>query len=115
MILDTDTGEAVSVPNCNELNPEAGCDPFKALINKEMDGVVVAGIGDGFLEMLNMMGARVYQARSESIKESVELVCKNELDVLEMQHSAEAGVCDDVEESSGCDHSHDDEDGEYVH
>lgn len=115
ILIDTDTGESVSVPNCNKLDPEAGCDPFKALVNKKIDGVIVAGLGDGFLEMLNMMGARVYQAQSASVKESVELCCQDALEMLEMQNSAEAGLCDGVEESGGCDHSHDDEDGELIH
>lgn len=115
ILIDTETGETESVSNCNELNPEAGCDPFKALVNKNVGGVIVAGLGDGFLEMLNMMGACVYQAKSASVKESMELFRQDALEVLEIQNSAEAGLCDGVADGGGCDHSHDDEDGEHFH
>jgi predicted Fe-Mo cluster-binding NifX family protein len=113
MVVDTDTNEFKSIANCDELAPEAGCDPFKALVGKSVDGVVVGGVGDGFLELLNMMGLRVFQAQSASIKESVELFRQDALELVKMMDSANAGRCGDDEESShGCgdSHSHDEDD-----
>jgi predicted Fe-Mo cluster-binding NifX family protein len=112
LLVDTVTNEFASVANCDELAPEAGCDPFKALINKNVHGVVVGGLGDNFLQLLNMMGLLVFQARSASIKESIELFRQGALEVVEMQNSADAGRCGDDEGSNDCDHSHDHEDEE---
>jgi predicted Fe-Mo cluster-binding NifX family protein len=106
MVVDTDTNEFKSIANCDELAPEAGCDPFKALVSKSIDGVVVGGVGDGFLQMLNMMGLRVFQAQSASIKESIELFRQDALELVEMLNSAEAGRCEDDSDGHGCSHSH---------
>jgi predicted Fe-Mo cluster-binding NifX family protein len=109
--VDTDTGQASAIPNCDKFNPDAGCDPFKALAGRQLDGVVVGGLGDNLLEMLNMMGFRVYEAQTESVEENVELFGKQELPEMEKQNSAEAGRCGDESGESSCgDHSHDDED-----
>jgi predicted Fe-Mo cluster-binding NifX family protein len=61
--IDTDTNEVSSLPNCDQLAPEAGCNPFKALVNRHLDAVIVEGIGDGFLQMLNSFGIKVLQAQ----------------------------------------------------
>ncbi len=106
MVIDTDTGEFLNIPNCDEAAPEAGCNPFKALINKDLDAVIVGGIGDGFLEMVHMMGITVLQAQSESIKECVENYHQNSLDVVEMQNSADEGKCGGDDDDQGCNHSH---------
>ena len=112
--VDTDTGQASAIPNCDKFNPDSGCDPFKALAGRQLDGVVVGGLGDNLLDMLNMMGFRVYEAQTESVEENVELFGRQELPELEKQNSAEAGRCDGGCGESSCgDHSHNDE--EHCH
>jgi len=110
--VDTDTGQASAIANCDTHNPEAGCDPFRALAGRQLDGVIVGGVGDNLLEMLNMMGFRVYEAQTESVQENIELFGKQELPELQKQNSAEAGRCDGVSGEQGCnhDHHHEDED-----
>lgn len=110
LVIDTDTGESLDIPNCDETAPEAGCNPFKALINKNLDAVIVGGIGDGFLEMVNMMGYSVFQAQSVSVKDCVEHFCQNALDVVEKQNSADEGKCGEDDTGAGCGHSHSHED-----
>ncbi len=105
VIVDTETEEAEFVDNCDSLAPHAGCNPFMALFNRQLDGVIVGGLGDGMLEMLNMGGYRVYQAESESIRENVELFKQNSLCELQMQLSAEAGLCSGADAEHGCNHS----------
>lgn len=107
--IDTDSGEVSSIPNCDRTNPDAGCNPFKALSGRQLDGVVVGGVGDGLLLMLNMMGFRVFEAQTESLRENVELYGKNALTELEVQNSEEAGRCDGVDGEHQCSHSHGDE------
>ncbi len=107
--VDTDTGQASAIPNCDKFNPDAGCDPFKALAGRQLDGVVVGGLGDNLLDMLNMMGFRVYEAQTESVEENVELFGRQALPELEKLNSVEAGRCDGVSGEHTCTHSHDDE------
>lgn len=112
--IDTDTGESAAIPNCDKHKPEAGCNPFRALAGKQLDGVILAGVGDNLLEMLNMMGFRVFEAQTESVQENIELFGKQELPELQKQNSAEAGRCDDEsgESGSGHDHHHEEEEDE---
>lgn len=107
--VDTDTGQASAIPNCDKFNPDAGCDPFKALAGRQLDGVVVGGLGDNLLDMLNMMGFRVYEAQTDSVEENVELFGRQALPELEKLNSVEAGRCDGVSGEHSCTHSHDDE------
>lgn len=115
VLVDTDTGETSAIPNHDKTDPEAGCNPFKALSGSRLDGVVVGGVGDNLLEMLNMMGFRVFEAQSESVRENVELFGKQELPEVKKQFSVEAGRCGGEEGSHQCSHSHDDVDLETAH
>ncbi len=103
--VDTETGEVVSFENCDQQNPLAGCNPFKALTGKGLDNMIVSGIGDGFLELLNMMGMVVYQAETEIVGENIDLLKKDALQQLDVQNSAEEGRCEDAGEH-GCSHDH---------
>ncbi len=105
VIVDTETEVTESVDNCDGLAPHAGCNPFKALFHRQLDGLIVGGLGDGMLEMLNMGGHRVYQAESESIRENIELFKQNSLCELQTQQSAEAGMCSGTDAEHGCSHS----------
>lgn len=111
--VDTDTGAAFAIPNCDISAPEAGCNPFKALTNRQLDGMIVEGVGDGGLQLLNMLGYRVFEAQTTSIKENIELFIKQALPEAQKMDSEEAGSCSDSSESSGCNHSHDDEDHDH--
>jgi len=111
--VDTDTGESSAIANCDTSAPERGCNPLKALANRQLDGVIVVGVGDGGLDMLNMMGYRVFEAQTLSIKKNIDLFLKQALPEAQKMNSAEAGRCGDASEESGCDHSHDDEDHDH--
>jgi predicted Fe-Mo cluster-binding NifX family protein len=113
-IVDTETNKVNTIGNYDLLAPDAGCNPFKALVNLHVDCVIVGGIGDGFLEMLNTFGMRVYQAQSESVKENVELFKQDALDELELVNSTLEGMCSDDGGADKCSHRHDDCDGEHL-
>jgi predicted Fe-Mo cluster-binding NifX family protein len=95
------------------LEPDAGCNPVKALVNVHVDCVIVGGIGYGFLMMLNTFGMKVYQAQSPSVKKNVELFRQDALEELELVNSALEGMCSDDEGEDKCSHRHDDCDGEH--
>lgn len=113
--IDTDSGQTSAIPNCDALNPDAGCNPFKALAGRQLDGVVVSGLGDNLLDLLNMMGFRVFEAQTESVQENIVLFGKQELPEVEKQNSAEAGRCGDESGDTGCDHNHEEEEEEEEH
>lgn len=112
-IVDTETDDVNTIGNCDLLEPDAGCNPFKALVNVHVDCVIVGGIGDGFLKMLNTFGMKVYQAQSLSVKKNVELFKQDALDELELVNSALEGMCSDDDGEDKCSHNHDDCDGEH--
>jgi predicted Fe-Mo cluster-binding NifX family protein len=105
--VDTESGETKAFENIDQENPQEGCNPFKALVSSRIDNMIVDGVGDGFIELLNLLGMRVYQAESENIRENVELFAKDALAPLEYQNSAAEGRCDSVDEH-GCNHDHGD-------
>jgi predicted Fe-Mo cluster-binding NifX family protein len=108
--VDTESGQMIAFENIDQENPQAGCNPFKALVGSRIDSMIVDGVGDGFIELLNLLGMSVYQAESENIRENVELFAKDALSQLEYQNSADEGRCEDVGEH-GCNHNHD----EHLH
>lgn len=103
--VDTDTGEVSSIPNCDRSDPDTGSNPFKALLGRQLDAIIVSGVGDGMLQMLNMMGFRVFEAESESLQMNIELFEKNALNEAEIQNSEGAGMCADEEDDHQCSHS----------
>jgi len=111
--VDTDTGESTVIANCDTSAPGAGCNPFKALANRQLDGIIVVGVGDGGLDMLNMMGYRVFEAQTMSIKKNIDLFLKQELPESRKMNSVEAGRCGDTNGAIGCNHSHDEDELNY--
>lgn len=110
MVVDGDTEACSFFPNCDPLAPEAGCNVLKALLNHRMDAMVVDGIGDGFLQILNENGIRVFQALSPEIRRNLDLLRDGQLPVVEMLNSAKAGRCvSDDGMPHTCNHSHDEE------
>lgn len=106
--VDTDTDSVSEIPNCDKSDPDAGCNPFKALAGRQFDGVVVGGVGDGSLQMLNFLGFRVFQAQSESLQDNLELFARKALTEVVMQDSAEEGRCAGADDDHQCSHTHDD-------
>jgi predicted Fe-Mo cluster-binding NifX family protein len=106
LTVDTESGEVIAFENNDQLDPQAGCNPFKSLVSRRLDNMIVDGIGDGFVQMLNMMGVGVYQAESESIRANIDLFAQDALLPLEIQNSADEGRCEGVGEQ-GCSHDHD--------
>lgn len=108
--IDTDTEDMSQFANGDPLAPDAGCNALKAVCSRSLDAMVVDGIGDGYLRILNSCGIEVFQAESASLRENYALLKDQQLAKVEMLNSAEAGRCNDGEETSpGCDHSHDEE------
>lgn len=106
LIVDTDTRQTYVLANCDEKNLYGGCNPFMALRDLNLDGIVVGGIGDDALRTMNMCGFRVFQAISDSVRENVDLFEQHALPEVELQNSHLEGSCADREGERTCGHCH---------
>ena len=100
VVVETDTGESTAIANCDPDNPYAGCDPFIALKNRALGGIVVGGAGDESVRVMNMCGFRMYQAKSVSVAENLALFVAGDLRELEVANSHLEGRCDGATGSS---------------
>ena len=77
--------------NNGDLNHVHGaCNPIMALDGRDVDALVVGGIGGGALMKLNAMGVKVFGAEAQTVKENLELFKENKLQELSMDHSCHA-------------------------
>ena len=74
------------------------CNPIKAIDGREVDAVVVGGIGAGALSKLNAMGKRVYGSAAATVGENLDLLKSGNLRKLMAMHAC-AG------HEGGCNHS----------
>jgi predicted Fe-Mo cluster-binding NifX family protein len=108
--IDTETEELSDFANCDPMAPEAGCNALKAICSQSLNAMIVDGIGDGFLQILNSCGIEVFQAKSANIRENLTLFKKKQLSMVERLNSAESGRCTSEDGSAHtCNHSHDEE------
>jgi len=104
LVIDTDGGQEMLVSNCDSSNPLAGSNPFSALRGLQLDGIVADGIGDDAVRTMNLCGFKVYQARTSSVQENLELLASNSLPEIEAVDSHLEGRCSSGEEGHSCDH-----------
>ena len=106
VVIDTETRQSSAIANCDQENPYGGCNPFAALRGQQLDGIVVDGIGDESVRVMNMCGFRVYQAQSPAVAENVALREKDMLAEVTVQESHLEGRCSDSGGTHTCSHSH---------
>lgn len=79
VIVDLDTMHVEEIAN-NDLHHAHGmCQPVKALGGRQVDGIIVAGIGMGALNKLLAEGIAVYRAIEGSVRQNVEMIRQNKL------------------------------------
>ena len=95
VVVDTDSNETVGVKNGNRHHQHGNCNPVMALMGRQIDAVIVGGIGPGALRKLNAMGIRVLGAGAPTIQENLALWKTDELPELSMDDSCHAhqGQC----------------------
>ena len=106
LIVDTPTRQSSVVANCDRDNPYGGCNPFSALKGRQLAGIIVGGIGDESLRVMNLCGFKVYQAISADLAENVALFEENVLTELAVQQSHLEGRCSTGEGEHQCNHHH---------
>jgi predicted Fe-Mo cluster-binding NifX family protein len=106
MLIDTETRQNSTIANCDRTNPFAGCNPFSALSGRDLDAIVVGGIGDDSVRAMNICGFRIYQAGSSSVFENLALFENNSLPEVLVQQSHLEGRCSAGDGGHACNHHH---------
>ena len=95
--LDTDSVEVFENPDQD--HQHGACNPMTALGGRQVDGVVVGGIGGGALKKLNNDGITVYRAVDGTIMENARLIKAGNLPVFGpgqvcgQHHGVQIGEC----------------------
>jgi predicted Fe-Mo cluster-binding NifX family protein len=74
------------------------CNPVAAMGGRQVDAVVVGGIGGGAVGKLNAMGVRVFAAAAPTVRENLSLLSERKLNELSFQHACQHHG------ASGCGH-----------
>ena len=99
MIVDTDTSVVETIGNADQHHAHGTCSPFRALGGKDIDCVIVGGIGGGALNKLSQAGIRVYRASAGTVRENIDLFNAGQLPAFAPEH-----VCSGHSGGSACSH-----------
>ena len=82
LVVDTDNNEATEQVNKDLGHAHGRCMPLKALAGKEVDAIVVGGIGRGALAGLQQAGLKVYLAQGGTVAANLAAIKSGELSEL---------------------------------
>jgi predicted Fe-Mo cluster-binding NifX family protein len=99
LLVDSASAEVTVIGNGDRVHEHGACNPIAGLGGKEVDAVVVGGIGGGALMKLNSAGIRVFQAREGSVADNLALLGRNQLAEYLPGHS-----CGGHGHGGGCSH-----------
>ena len=99
LIVDPATNAVTTVSNRDQQHEHGACNPMRALDGRQVDTVVVGGIGGGALAGLNRMGIAVHRSAAETIRENLALLAAGNLPVIGLQ-----GTCAGHGKDGGCAH-----------
>ena len=99
VLVDSETSEVSAIQNRDEHHVHGACNPLKALDGRQIDAVVVGGIGGGALGKLQQAGIKVYRAQSESIRANLSLLASDSLPQFTLQTT-----CGGHGHGAGCAH-----------
>ena len=87
IIVDSLTSDIETVSNLNLNHSHGNCRPREALGGKEVDAVVVGGIGKGALMKLNADGITAFKAVEGSVSLNLNLIKSRKLPVFTMNQT----------------------------
>lgn len=99
LVVDTETRQATTLQNRDQMHQHGACNPLKALGDKQLDAIVVGGIGGGALSGLLRMGLKVFRAAEGTIAGNVDLFHQGLLPELTPQQT-----CGGHAHGGGCGH-----------
>ena len=99
MIVDTDTAAVETIGNADQHHAHGTSSPFRALGGRQIDCIIVGGIGGGALNKLSQAGIRVYRASARTVRENLDLFSSGHLQAFSPGH-----VCSGHAGGSSCSH-----------
>jgi len=87
VVHDSETGTTEIVDNTDSLHAHGMCHPVGALGGREIDAIIVGGIGGRAIMKLNAGGMRVYRAAPGSIRENIDLLKGGRLEELTIENA----------------------------
>jgi predicted Fe-Mo cluster-binding NifX family protein len=99
LVIDTATKEVAEVINRDQHHEHGRCSPLKALGGKEVDAVVVGGIGGGAIGGLTRAGIQVFKAQDGTVADNIEKFVAKELSVMDSSQ-----CCGGHGKGHGCSH-----------
>lgn len=99
VFVDLDTGAVEIFENPDQDHQHGACNPMAALGGRQVDGVVVGGIGGGALKKLNADGIVVYRAIEGTVGENARMIKSGNLPIFEPDqvcghhHGVQIGGC----------------------
>jgi predicted Fe-Mo cluster-binding NifX family protein len=85
MIVDTDNLGLEPVVNNNAHHAHGMCQPLAAISGKNVEAIVVGGIGLGALNKLQAGGITVFKAQHNTFRETIDAVKKGSLSQVDAQ------------------------------
>jgi len=95
LIYDADSDSFETVQNSDAGHVHGACQPIKALDGKQIDVVVLGGIGTGALLKLNALGIRVFRAAAPLVEDNLRLYRNGSLVEIKADDACSGhGTCD---------------------
>ncbi len=79
LMVDTETNQAESVAGASEHGFGGQCQPLSKFGGREVDALVVAGIGGGALMRLGAAGIKVFRAVEGTVQDNLDLLARGVL------------------------------------
>lgn len=86
-LVDTDTMAVEQLANRDHDHRHGACSPLKAISGRQIDTVIVGGIGAGAIRELHHAGIKVFQFGGGTVAEAVRLFQTDDLPVLTMENA----------------------------
>ncbi len=99
LVVDIDANTVDVINNRDQHHAHGMCSPMKALDNRQVDAIVVGGIGAGALNGLNRMGLKVYRSQGGTVRQNIEMFRNGTLAELTLSQ-----CCGGHSHGGGCAH-----------
>ncbi len=96
VVINTETNDVSTIFNRDMNHAPGACSPMKELDGRQIDAIIVGGIGAGALNRLNQGGIKVFKSQVATIKENIGMFQAQSLSELTPQqccggHSPDGG------------------------
>jgi len=98
IIVETENNQVTTINN-DQHHEQGACNPLKKFNGRQIDALIVGGIGMGALNILNQSGIKVFKAQAPTVHENVALLKAGNLPEFSAQHT-----CAGHEQGGGCGH-----------